>query len=72
MRSDTTVFTIFTIFYILAVDPTNNDNVKGVVDGMTVTMASACNRATPYEASTYIVLVSYGKDKACRQICSNE
>lgn len=42
------------------VDPTNNDHIKGTLEGSTVVMSDVCNRATPYEASTYIVLVKDG------------
>lgn len=42
-------------------DLTNNDHIKGTLEGSTVVMSDVCNRATPYEDSTYIVLVKDGR-----------
>ncbi|KAJ8298236.1 hypothetical protein KUTeg_024767, partial [Tegillarca granosa] len=49
-------------YYIgTVVSGTNNDYIFGRVDSFNVQQSDACNRATPYEAGTYVVLVKDGE-----------
>ncbi|XP_021347576.1 uncharacterized protein LOC110446646 [Mizuhopecten yessoensis] len=48
-------------YYIgTTVEQTVNEHIYGRVAATTVTMADACNRAEPYEESTYVMLVKDG------------
>ena len=46
--------------YNIGISFTNNDNVFGRVDAVTVDLTSGCNKAEPYETGSFITLVKDG------------